>query len=57
MKCEEKKIFNTRNMAWIVAIKRRKMSGTILTPYKCQYCGKFHLTSRNNGIPPKKFNY
>lgn len=47
--CQRKRAYDSRTFAEQVAVKRWKRSGFLLTIYRCDHCGKWHLTR----FPPK----
>ena len=49
-----KESYKTRTSAWFHALKFMKKFGNKLGIYKCKGCGKFHLTSRGDGIASKE---
>jgi len=36
------------------AIEAARISGLVLLPYRCDRCGRFHLTSRTKGKGPRR---
>ena len=44
--CQIKRTYGTLRAAEQARIHFKKKKGTVLKPYKCQPCGKYHLTSK-----------
>jgi len=52
--CEKKKQFRSRKKAWDDALFLFIMHGWYNTPYQCEVCMKYHLTSKYATIAPSK---
>lgn len=49
--CASKLVYLTRDSAWKQSAYYFTEHGFINHPYKCKYCGNFHLTAKYNVIP------
>lgn len=56
--CFSKRVYKTEHEAWCVSVKiaEAKKSKTLMRPYSCKLCKKFHLTSAisKRYLNPKK---
>lgn len=52
--CESKRKFMWKEQAWSFALNCNRIKGMTLSPYKCQYCGHYHLTSKYKTQSPPK---
>jgi hypothetical protein len=46
--CQDKLAFDYRKQAEAAAVVADYQHGTLLRPYRCQYCDLWHLTSASN---------
>jgi hypothetical protein len=44
--CEDKNAYKSRPSAEAYAAKWRRLGSPALVPYKCKWCGEWHLTKR-----------
>lgn len=43
-----------KEQAWRFALNVNRLKGGTLSPYRCRYCGHYHLTSKfKDQAPPK----
>ena len=52
--CQSKRPFTNRDDAWRYALNVGKIRSVVLSPYKCRYCGLYHITSKYTKVNPPK---
>lgn len=53
--CQAKKFYRNENSAWDVAFFFYSKFGTYGTPYLCNHCSRYHLTSKYPSLPSPQF--